>query len=473
MKGSLASFALLALASLPLPLLSQGCSHAVSTGTNPDPAATTAAQAAPNAGAPAHALEVYKVPLGGLPAIGNPDALVTIVEFTDYECPYCQRAEQTMTRLRATYGDTLRVVVAERPLPFHERARPAAIAAIAADAQGKFEAMHTRLFAPGASLAETSIVGAAREAGLDLARFESDRNAAPLAPSEQLADQLGVKGTPTFFIGGRRVVGAQPYEAFHDVIEERLAAARSLVASGVRARDVYAALTANGAEHVAEEAKDGKDAKDEAPGCNKNCNDGAEEKPTADVVESVPVDGSPARGAQQASITVVTFGDFECPFSAKAEGTLHALEEAHPGEVRFVFKNLPLPFHEHARLAARGALAADAQGDFWEFHDRLFARPGTALDRSGLIKIATDLGLDAARFARDLDDPKIEERIARDEADAKALSVNGTPTFFVNGRRIPGAQPLAAFEAAIDSKGENAGVLPARRPIAKSGATRL
>lgn len=458
MKRSFASIASLALA-----LFLHGCSHAASTGTSTDPGGTTtAAQAAPNAEAPAHPLEVYKVPIGGLPAMGNPDALVTIVEFTDYECPFCQRAEQTMTRLRAAYGDTLRVVVAERPLPFHERARPAAIAAIAADAQGKFEAMHTRLFAPGASLAETSIVGTAREAGLDLARFENDRNAAPLAPSEQLADQLGVKGTPTFFIGGRRVVGAQPYETFRDVVEERLAAARSLVASGVRPRDVYAALTANGAERVAEDTKEGKDAKDDAPGCNKNCNekncnDGAEEKPTSDVAEPVPVDGSPVRGARQASITVVTFGDFECPFSAKAEGTLHALEEAHPGEVRFVFKNLPLPFHEHARLAARGALAADGQGRFWEFHDRLFARPGTALDRSGLIKIATDLGLDAARFARDLDDPKIEERIARDEADAKALGVNGTPTFFVNGRRIPGAQPQAAFEAAI----------------AKSGATRL
>jgi protein-disulfide isomerase len=440
----LASFSLAAL----LALLTAGCSHAVAS-TDPGGSAGAAPQAAP--GAAAHATEVYKVPVGGLPSIGNPDALVTIVEFTDYECPFCQRAEQTMTRLRATYGDAIRFVVAERPLPFHERARPAAIAAIAADAQGKFEAMHTRLFAPGGSLAEGAIAVAAKESGLDLARFETDRNAAPLGPSEQLADHLGVKGTPTFFISGRRVVGAQPYETFRDVVEERLTSARALVASGVRARDVYAALTANGADHIAEDAKDAKDGKDDGPGCHKNCNDGAEEKPTSDTVEAVPVDGAPARGAdaRRAPITIVTFSDFECPFSAKAETTLHALEEAHPRDIRFVFKNLPLPFHEHARLAARGALAADAQGRFWEFHDRLFARSGTSLDRAGLLKVAADLGLDTARFGRDLDDPKIEERIARDEADAKALGVNGTPTFFVNGRRVAGAQPQAAFEASI------------------------
>jgi protein-disulfide isomerase len=441
----LASFSLAAL----IALLSQGCSHAVAS---PDPgaSATAAPQAAPSEGAPARPVDVYKVPIGGLPSIGNPDALVTIVEFTDYECPFCQRAEQTMTRLRTTYGDAIRVVVAERPLPFHERARPAAIAAIAADAQGKFEAMHTRLFAPGGSLAESAIGVAAKESVLDLARFEADRNAAPLAPSEQLADHLGVKGTPTFFIGGRRVVGAQPYETFRDVVEQRLAAARSLVASGVRARDVYAALTANGADHV-EDAKEARDAKDDGPGCHKNCNDGADEKPTGDTVEPVPVDGAPARGAdaRRAAITIVAFSDFECPFCAKAETTLRALEDAHPGDVRLVFKNLPLPFHDHARLAARGALAAQAQGRFWEFHDRLFARSGTSLDRAGLLKIAADLGLDPARFGRDLDDPKIEERIARDEADAKALGVNGTPTFFVNGRRVAGAQPQAAFEAMI------------------------
>ncbi|MGO8998713.1 MAG: DsbA family protein [Polyangiaceae bacterium] len=435
-----------------LALASQGCSHAVSTGSGPDPAAAspvgqTGQDTAPS-GAPApRAVDIYRVPIDGLPSIGNPDAPVTIVEFTDYQCPYCQRAEQTIAKLRATYGDALRVVIAERPLPFHDRARPAALAALAADAQGKFEAMHTHLFALGGALADGSIVAAAQAAGLDLTRFESDRNNAPLAPSEQLADHIGVSGTPTFFVSGRRVVGAQTYETFRDVVEERLVAARALVATGVRPRDVYAGLTANGLDHVVADAKE---AKDDGAGCGaKDCNDGPDDSPTGDAVEPVPVDGAPARGPSRASITIVSFGDFQCPYSAKAEATLRALETAHPGDVRIVFKNLPLPMHSQARVAARAALAADEQGHFWDFHDRLYAHAGAPLDRAGLDKIAADVGLDAARFASDIDDPKIVARLARDEADAATLHVKGTPTFFVNGHRVVGAQPIAAFEAAI------------------------
>jgi protein-disulfide isomerase len=167
---------------------------------------------------------------------------------------------------------------------------------------------------------------------------------------------------------------------------------------------------------------------------------------------AVPVAGAPARGPARASITIVEFADFECPFCARAEVTLRALELAHPGDLRVVYKNLPLPMHPHARLAAKAALAADAQGRFWEFHDRLYAqlgRRGEALDRAMLERIAADLQLDGARFSRDLGDPALEGRIAGDEKDAAALGVEGTPTFFVNGRRISGAYPIAVFEAVI------------------------
>jgi protein-disulfide isomerase len=248
------SFALTSLASLAA-LATLSCSHAAASTAGTDPGSAAATETAASAGAAPQALDLYRVPVAGLPTIGNPDALVTIVEFTDYQCPYCQRAEETIARVRATYGEAVKVVVAERPLPFHDRARPAAFAALAADAQGKFEAMHSRLFALGGSLAEDALVRTARESGLDLARFEQDRNAAPLAPSEQLADHIGVRGTPTFFLSGRRVVGAQSYETFRDVVEERLAAARALVATGTRPRDVYAALTAAGADHAAEDPK--------------------------------------------------------------------------------------------------------------------------------------------------------------------------------------------------------------------------
>jgi protein-disulfide isomerase len=174
---------------------------------------------------------------------------------------------------------------------------------------------------------------------------------------------------------------------------------------------------------------------------------------TSDAVETVPVDGAPSRGSARASITIVEFADFQCPFCARAELVLRALELTHPGDVRLVFKNLPLPMHRDARIAAKAALAADAQGHFWEFHDRLFAQFGGPLDRSMLERIAADLRLDLARFSRDLDDPAIEARIAKDEKDADVLGVEGVPTFYVNGRRLNGAQPIAVFEAVIARAG--------------------
>jgi protein-disulfide isomerase len=172
--------------------------------------------------------------------------------------------------------------------------------------------------------------------------------------------------------------------------------------------------------------------------------------------ESPSAAGATSRGPAQSSIAIVEFAEFECPFCALAEGTLRDLERAHPNDVRVVFKNLPLPMHPGARLAAKAALAADAQGRFWEYHDRLFARTGTGpLDRATLERIAADLQLDAARFSRDLDDPALDERLAQDKAEADAAGVQGTPTFFVNGCRINGAQPIEVFEAAIARKRKN------------------
>ena len=119
--------------------------------------------------------------------------------------------------------------------------------------------------------------------------------------------------------------------------------------------------------------------------------------------------------------------------------------------MRVVFKNLPLPFHDHARAMAKAAVAADAQGRFWPMHDRLFALTGV-VDCAAFDGVARDLGLDVARFDRDMDDPSLDARIDADDADAKGLAVTGTPTFFVNGHRVTGAQPAAVFERAIAKK---------------------
>jgi protein-disulfide isomerase len=193
-----------------------------------------------------HAVPIHRVPIAGLPSFGNARGLVTLVVFTDYECPFCRKLDRTIARLRSAYGDELRVVIAERPLSMHRRARPAALAALAAAEQGKLEAMHDALFVASA-LDEEAVTAIARGIGLDLARFAEDKKTtAPraLAKSEQIADGLGVSGTPTMFVNGRLVVGAQPFEALRLVVDERLAAARELVAKGIAVDQVYEATMA-------------------------------------------------------------------------------------------------------------------------------------------------------------------------------------------------------------------------------------
>lgn len=434
------------------------CGRTQDTETNkPSPVATNE-PAKPAATAPPArantATAAMRVPIDGLPLVGNDRALVTIVEFTDYQCAYCARSQETISALRDTYKDDLRVAVAAHPLPMHDRARPAALAALAAAEQGKLAAMHARLFVGQKALDDAGIQRAAADVGLDVAKFDAARRSPAVAASLDLAEALGrtagVTGTPTFFVNGRRVVGAQPLEKFRAIVDEEIAKARALVASGVRREDVYAKILetalplAPPAPAGDGESCGGQDDGECHGAPSKGADPARDEKPV-----DVRIDGAPLRGFARAPVTVVVFIDFECPFCARVQATLRDLEQAYAGKVKIAFKNRPLPMHSNARLASKAAMAAQAQGKFWEFHDVLFAHQG-ALDRASLDRYAREIGLDAARFARDLDGTELDLRIAADEADAKTLGVEGTPTTFVNGRRVVGAQPLAGFKAAVE-----------------------
>jgi len=161
------------------------------------------------------------------------------------------------------------------------------------------------------------------------------------------------------------------------------------------------------------------------------------------------VGSAPVRGPARAPVTVVVFSEFECPFCQRSEATLRALAEQYGTRVRFAFKNHPLPMHPSARPAARAAFAAGEQGKFWEYHDALFAHQD-ALDPASLELRAKELGLDLERFRRVMADPRTDAALEADEAEATRLGVTGTPTFFVNGRKLIGAQPLARFQAAVE-----------------------
>jgi Na+/H+ antiporter NhaA len=165
---------------------------------------------------------------------------------------------------------------------------------------------------------------------------------------------------------------------------------------------------------------------------------------------AVPVDPERdhIRGPENSLITLVEYGDFECPYCGQAEPVVRALIREY-GELRFVFRHLPLTeVHSHAQLAAEAAEAAAEQGAFWEMHDMLMDHQG-ALDVRDLVGYAADLGLNAERFRNDLRKHVGSARVAEDIDSADLATVSGTPTFFINGNRYYGAFDLAAFKEAV------------------------
>jgi protein-disulfide isomerase len=158
----------------------------------------------------------------------------------------------------------------------------------------------------------------------------------------------------------------------------------------------------------------------------------------------------PAFGPDTAKVTIVEFSDFQCPYCAQASDTVKRIRETYPEQVRLVFRQFPLSFHEHARIAAKAALAAHAQGKFWPYHDRLFAHQG-ALERKNLEAYAQELGLDLNAFKKSLDDNAFDEQVDADIALGRGAKVDGTPTMFINKKRVPTATEFDVVQPMIEA----------------------
>ena len=174
--------------------------------------------------------------------------------------------------------------------------------------------------------------------------------------------------------------------------------------------------------------------------------------PTPAATIRVDVTGRPATGPERAAVTLVEFTDYQCPYCARYfKETYGDLLAANAGKLRYVVRNFPVSsLHPNAQKAAEAAECAFAQGKFWEYHDVLFERsPRIPLD--SLKHFAERLGLNTKRFNACLDSGEKESTVERDLKDGRRYGVRGTPTFFINGRILLGAQPIAAFQARIDS----------------------
>jgi protein-disulfide isomerase len=266
------------------------------------------------------------------------------------------------------------------------------------------------------------------------AAMDSDKYKKEIQADSDQGAKIGARGTPAFFINGKFLSGAQPYESFKTKIDQELKNAEALVAKGTPKAGVYAALM--------------KDAKSELPAAPSGGAAPSEPPagPEADkTIFPVQAGNSPSKGPKNAPLTVVVFSDFQCPFCGRVEPTLAQLEKEYAGKVRMVWKNFPLSFHQNAMPAAQAAMAADAQGKFWPMHDKLFAN-NTALERKDLEKYAQELGLNMDKFKADLDSGKYKAVVDAETKEGSTLGVTGTPAVFINGRKISGAYPFDTFK---------------------------
>ncbi len=394
-------------------------------------------------------VERYKVPVtDAQPSKGPKDALVTIVEFSEFQCPFCARVLPTMKEIVDTYGDKVRVVWRNNPLAFHNNAGPAAAVAMEAYAQGgseKFWEVHDVLFANQKALDRPQLDEYAQKAGLDMDKvkkaIDEGTHSKVISDDQTLASQLGANGTPYFFINGRQLRGAMPFASFKKVIDEELATAEALTKQGVKPEQMYATLTKGGLTKAAA-AKPTPEAAQ--PG-----------QPDANAVYKVPLKGDePQRGPDDALVTIVEISDFECPFCGRVEPTLKQVLDKYGDDVRVVWLNNPLPFHANAKGAANAALEAHAQkgnAGFWAMHEKMFANQ-RALTTDNLEQWAKELGLNMAQFKKALAEDKYGKRIEEQQALASSLGARGTPAFFINGRNLRGAQPLTAFTTLIDEE---------------------
>lgn len=369
-------------------------------------------------------------------AMGDPNAPVTIVEFTDLQCPFCERHfAETLPQLKTNMIESGRIYYVVKDLPLesiHPNARTAANAARCAADQGAYWEMHDGLFSRQAewvNLAnpDEAITAIANDIGLDQATFSecfaSRKHDAEIQTTIDEATSLGIRGTPFFYINGFPINGAQPYDLFEYAI--------GLAEEGTLA-DAY---VQQGQEE--QQAQQG--------------------QPSQPV--EISVEDAYSIGDPKAPITIIEYTDYQCPFCSRHfNETVPQIRANYvdTGVVHYVYKDFPLTsIHPQAYAAAVAARCAGDQGAYPAMHDALFTNQAEWSGQSDtapfFIKYADQLNLDTAQYATCLTSGQHDAEINADIQEGQGFGINGTPSFFLNGYFLSGAQPFATFQQAVET----------------------
>jgi protein-disulfide isomerase len=351
--------------------------------------------------------ERYRVELrGDEPVLGPDDALVTIIEFADYQCPYCVDSVAPLNEAMAEYEGDVRLIFKHYPLPGHQYAAPAAYASWAALQQDDFWEFHHRLFEAKGSIAQ--LPEWVKERGLDASKFGRDMESPEARASVDMdmlgGAKVGVSGTPAFFVNGHLYKGKRTAVDWRKIIEAELEYAEDLVDDGIARADLY--------EHLMADALDRQEGAPERGTKPKRERRAGE--PDDVSIYKVPIEGRPVKGPETALVTIVEFADYHCPFCSQVNGDLALLMERYPNDVRLVYVQRPLgSLHPKARDASKAAVAAAKQGKFWEYHDKLFLRRYDNITQ--FEELAGELGLDVAQFRADYDSDAVGQQLAADQ----------------------------------------------------------
>ena len=399
----------------------------------------------------------------GFPYRGSPEAPVTLIEYSDYACPFCDRyTAENVPALLEQYGLTgqVRFVIRELPLvSLHPTAPAAHTAALCAGEQGAdlYWAIHDEIFvrqADWTNLPDPTefLAGLAQGVGTEMTAYQecvdSGRSDAVLAAGLTEAQALGFNGTPSFQLLAEGVdapytlVGAQSLEVFQSYLDSLISGkvpdgAQTAPASGEESEPLGLPLWA--------EREDGLQPDPDRPGVN--------------------LAGDHYKGDPDAPVVVIEFSDFECPFCRDhALDVQPVIDEAlvDSGDVLWVYKYLPLEIHPSARVAAVVAECAGDQGQFWEMHDLLFESveqwggEETARDVPFLL-LADDLGLNGSKFEECFTSREALERVLADMSDAKGI-ISQAPSFVLiqgdRGTLMEGSLPADQFVTMLQARVE-------------------
>jgi protein-disulfide isomerase len=384
---------------------------------------------------------------------GARNPLVTIVEYSDFQCPFCSRLASSLEEVVTEYPNDVRLVFKHFPLPNHANAAPAARATVAAQEQDKFWPLHDLLFANQRTLEPSNIEAYAQKAELDLDKWKA-RMAVPevqqqVADDEAAARALDIRSTPTFFVNGKKFEGAQPVEQIKAIVEEERKLALQLIEAGSKREEIYARIMRAAKPGAAAPAPPAAAAK--AP----EAAQGKIMEADLQLQFAVPIgQGTPRRGPEDAIVTVIEFGSLTAEASQKNRPMLAALAEKYP-DVQWVYRHLPLDDAKAGR-AARAAIAAHRQGKFWEMREALLTNTGE-LDPANLSELAKKAGLDEAKFRKDLQDASLGDPIINDAKVAEIVRGTATaPIFFINGRTLTGTPSMQDFEKVIGEERKKA-----------------